>query len=138
MLSVAVLILIHIVLLLAPGQDVPASAPADKRPAPTSAPAATQPAPTLQSAGELWIEGEYEQAVDQYRALLADPQTALQASIGLARCDLMTGEYLRALNQLDGFADQGDGAADDGQRLVAGLLAGDGCEVLGGRLLLRS
>lgn len=121
LLSVAVLILIGVSSPLAPGQDaptsapavpepVPASAPAATQPAPASAPAATQPAPTLQSAEELWVQGQYEQASEQYRTLLADLEAGLGAAIGLAKCDLMTGQYEQALAQLDAIAEQGNGA----------------------------
>jgi len=80
-------------------------------PAPRSAPATTQPAPSLQVAGELWLEGYYDRAEQQYGTLAADAETALQARVGLARCGLMTGRYAEALAKLDRVAEEGDRAA---------------------------
>ena len=52
-------------------------------PAPRSAPATTQPAPSLQVAGELWLEGSYDRAEQQYGTLAADAETLARSTISL-------------------------------------------------------
>ncbi len=79
--------------------------------APTSAPA-TQPTPTLASARELWIEGYYDRAAQQYRLVGQDAGASVDAAVGLARCGLMTGEYEQGLADLDAAAAQGESSAD--------------------------
>ncbi|HUU85043.1 MAG TPA: tetratricopeptide repeat protein [Phycisphaerae bacterium] len=113
-LSGVVLILAAVVPPPAVGQDAPSSQPSATQPAATTGPATTQPAPTsapattLQAAAEQWVQGEYEQASEQYRALLSDPQTAVEAAVGLARCALLTGSYAEGLGDLDALAEQGE------------------------------
>ena len=92
------------------GQDVPASAPS-----------ATQPAVTLQSASELWLDGYYKRAAEQYRQLQA-AETEVAAVVGLARCALMTGDYEQALTELDGVQERGD-ASPEWHTVQAELLA---------------
>ena len=70
-------------------------------PSPTSAPVTTQPAASLQTAHELWVSGQYAEAERQYRALADSAETSLPARIGLAQCDLMSGQYRDALAELD-------------------------------------
>ncbi|MFQ5490385.1 MAG: tetratricopeptide repeat protein [Phycisphaerae bacterium] len=79
---------------------------------PTSAPSTTQPALSLQDADDLWLKGDYAAAAEQYRALAGHPDSALAATVGLARCGLMTGTYRDALAELDRVAALGRSSAD--------------------------
>ncbi len=79
----------------------PTSAPITTQPAPVT----TQPTATLQTAAELWLEGKYAEALEQYDGLAEQPSAAVDAHIGLARCGLMTGDYEGAIAALDRVAD---------------------------------
>ena len=80
---------------------------------PSEAPeAASQPAATLRDARDLYIEGYYERAVEQFAALAADPEKRLAATLGRVRCDLMTGEHEAARAHLASVEPQGKRSAE--------------------------
>ena len=55
---------------------------------------------SLPAAHEQRIHGEYDRAIESYRALLDDPAKTSQAALGLAQCYLETGEYEECLKVL--------------------------------------
>ncbi len=95
------------VMLLAAG-----SAFSSDGPAAASPPAASQPAATLRDAHDLYMEGYYDRAVEQYDILAADPQNRLAATLGIARCRLMTGDYADAEARLATVQDTGTRSAE--------------------------
>lgn len=83
------------------------SEPTPVQPEPAAEPA---PPPSLETARELLMEGEYEQAVEAYARVAEDPAKAIPAAIGVARCHLLTGRYaegLEALGRVDGAGSAG-------------------------------
>ncbi|MCP4593317.1 MAG: tetratricopeptide repeat protein [bacterium] len=72
----------------------------------------TQPVPTLRDAGDLYIEGYYARAVEQYEALAENPERKLAATLGMVRCRLMTGEVADAQRLLGAVEELGRGKAE--------------------------
>jgi tetratricopeptide (TPR) repeat protein len=70
------------------GQDV---AKDDAAPSEEAKPA------TLADARDLLMQGSYEAAMEAYAKLSNDPQHAVQAGLGLARCRLQVGQYDEAI-----------------------------------------
>ena len=87
------------------------TAPAATEPA-TTQPAISQRAPNLRDAHDLYVEGYYERAVEQYTALAAEPAHRLDATLGLVRCHLMTGAYADAEARLAEVQAEGARSAD--------------------------
>ena len=56
------------------------------------------------------MTGAYEQASGAFEQLAADPRYALEAELGLARCQYQTGEYDKAIDRLTQLA--ADDSAD--------------------------
>jgi tetratricopeptide (TPR) repeat protein len=111
----------------ASSQTLPASLPASL-PATASAPThrvrvTTQP--TLQGAQWCYWHGHYEQAIELYRSLAAQPASAVEAAIGLADACAAVGKYQDALAALQAVAARGASQAD-WQVALAGALANVG------------
>ncbi len=58
-------------------------------------------APTLTEAGELLMQGSYDAAAEAFEKLAVEPQDAIPAGIGLARCRMQVGKYDEALTALE-------------------------------------
>ncbi|MFH0983041.1 MAG: tetratricopeptide repeat protein, partial [Planctomycetota bacterium] len=82
--------------------------------APTTEPVATttQAVPTLRDAHDLYVEGYYPRAIEQFETLATDPQTRLAATLGIVRCRLMTGDYEDAHILLASVEADGQRSAD--------------------------
>ena len=55
---------------------------------------------TPADANDLYVEGNYEKAIEVYRSLMEDPRDALEAELGIARCRLQIGAYDEAVAEL--------------------------------------
>ena len=62
--------------------------------------AGTPPPPTLADARDWLLAGKYEEAIDAYEAVGANPSHTLEAGLGIARCRLQTGQYREAVQSL--------------------------------------
>ena len=91
-------------------QDEPKTSPEPTAQRPTAEPEApkptTEPAepaipPTLEYARDLVMSGAYEEASAAYIQLAQEPPHALPAKLGLARCQLETGDYAAARATLE-------------------------------------
>lgn len=58
------------------------------------------PPPTLTDARELFMGGAYDDAGKAYESLAADAERKTDATVGLARCKMQTGQYDEALSLL--------------------------------------
>ncbi len=57
-------------------------------------------AATMSDAKEAWLSGDYDKAKKAYTELAANETTRIDASLGLARCRIMVGEYEDAFSEL--------------------------------------
>jgi len=85
--------------------------PSTTAPVPTSKAATTQPAFTLGDARDLYIEGYYARAIEQFETLAAHPKNKLPATLGIVRCHLMTGDCDEARARLESIAKRGERSA---------------------------
>ncbi len=85
---------------------------ADSGASPGTTIATSHPAATLHEAHNLYMEGYYALAVEQYEMLAADPRKKLNATLGIVRCHLMCGDYAQAGQHLTGVEKAGKRSAD--------------------------
>src|SRR5437763_14223086 len=57
--------------------------------------------PTLQEARLRWLKGNYAEALDLYKELVANQKTRVEAALGISRCLESEGEYDKALESID-------------------------------------
>ncbi len=67
-----------------------------------------QPNLTIPQAMQRYVEGEYTTAKEAFERFLLEEESRTIAALGLARCELMTGDYSQAVARLEKFESGGN------------------------------